>query len=52
MELDWRTGTYQIQQATNLTPANPWQDSGAPLQDNSLTFPVGPDTLFWCTRRR
>jgi uncharacterized delta-60 repeat protein len=48
VSLNWTggPGTYQVQQTTNLTPPVVWQDVGGPMQSNSMSVPIGPDSLF------
>ena len=39
-------GPYQVQQSTDASQPNSWQDVGTPVQTNSISRPIGSHTLF------
>ncbi len=48
VNLNWTggQGPFQIQQSTDLSDPNSWQNLGAPVTTNSLTLSVGEGNLF------
>ena len=39
-------GSYQVQQTTDLSNSDSWQDVGVPVQTNSMSLPIGTGALF------
>ncbi len=46
--LSWIGGQapYKVQQTTDLSQIDSWQDLGLPVQGNSISLPIGPGSVF------